>query len=272
MAKIPKQNLIQEAMESHFIYEDHRPYLGMSEIGGKCQRKLWYSLHWAYPIHLEPREHRIFERGDIEEKRVIRDLNAHGMQVTLQQKEIMDKTGHLRGHIDGLVCYVPGAEKTRHLLEVKTMNHKRYMEYLKKGLQETNPGYYVQMNQYLGWMNLDRCLYVVTNKNDEDRNYRRYEFDKVNFDEYKGIAFDILIANRPPKRIGESTWFECKFCRARGICHFNEPISRNCRTCKNVNIEQNGEWSCSINNNERIPESVQRTGCEDYQISEAFDE
>jgi len=265
MATIPIQNLVQAVIEEGLIENKHRPYLGMSQIGAKCPRKLWYDFHWAYKEFISKRQMRIFERGDLEEDRVTTDIYQAGMEIHSIQFEVFDDTGHIFGHIDGVVEKVPGAEKTPHLLEIKTMKASRYSEYIKKGLRATNPTYYAQMNQYMGYMKLTRCLFVVTNKDTEERNYQRYEFDKENFDDYKRIGFSVLSAESAPRKIGDKTWLDCKMCYASIICHNGHPIEKNCRTCVNAVLSMGGKWNCSYHYTV-LSEEEQRKGCEYYAL------
>jgi hypothetical protein len=215
---------------------------------------------------------RIFERGDMEEARVVRDLQAAGINTwdTLDfQKELVDSTGHIKGHPDGGCNEVPGAEKTNHALEIKTMNNKRYKDYVNKGLKETNPSYWGQAHVYMGEMGLSRMLFCVTNKDNEERHYERIHYDPQVHKDCMSRGFDILTSEQPPKKIGEATWFECKMCDARGICHKGEDISRNCRTCKYFDIEMEGQFSCSFHKR-GLGVEKQRQGCDNYEIDEAY--
>lgn len=278
MVAIPEQNRVQEVMESHTIIEPLRPYIGMSELGNPCQRAIWYNFHWAYIKELEPRIKRIFSRGDYEEECVVRDLRLAGIEVENTQLELTDETGHIRGHIDGQVSNVPGAEKTPHLLEVKTMNKSRYLNYIKKGLKYAAPEYHVQINQYMGRLGLSRCLFAVTNKDNEERNYQRYGFDEDNFKEYNKVGFDVLTSEYPPQKIGDMTYLTCKWCDAHNVCHKGTKVQRNCRTCNFADIEVDGRWSCSNEKTSQlkfqhakyIPEEIQREGCNFYELSDVF--
>lgn len=272
MALIPKQNLLKDTLETGLIYQDHRPYIGMSGLGGKCQRKIWYDFRWAYNRFISKRLARIFERGDLEEIRITNDLTKAGMVVTDDQKEIVDATGHIRGHIDGLVEGIPGAEKTVHLLEIKTMNNKRYNDYIKNGIKKTNFTYYVQMNMYMGYLGLKRCLFTVTNKDNEARDYQRYEFEPAVFEEYNGIGFSILTSETPPNKIGDKIWHECKMCDAREICHKGETIKKTCRSCKYVNLEMEGIWSCSLQKDKTLSDMEQRNACGKYELDGVFND
>ena len=265
MAPIPQPNPIKTLLEKHLIPNDPRGHLGYSQLGHPCKRKLWYDFHWAYSAVINPRVARIFRRGDIEEELVVSDLEEAGLTVSGSQLEVSDSTGHVRGHIDGLVCGVPGYDD-RLLLEVKTMNKERYNEYIKKGLKETNPGYYVQYNMYLGSLKLKKCLYIVVNKNNEERDYQIYDFDEQCYKDHRRVGFDIIAATEPPKKIGMKTWYVCKMCDAAPICHNGIPPRNNCRTCKHVSIEMQGEWHCRYDGADRELSLVeQEDGCDHFE-------
>ena len=272
MALIPKQATLHDIIEGKLVQQEFREYIGISGLGGPCSRKIWYDFHWAYDRMIPQRLARIFERGDLEEPRVIRDLAAAGVHVKnmlKDQLEVADVTGHIKGHPDGMAINIPGAEKTMHLLEIKTMNRKRYTDYVKKGLRITNPSYWSQVHTYMGQLKLTRCLFVVVNKDNEERHYERIKYDKETHDDTMSRGFNILTSEFAPKKIGEVTWFECKFCDAKAICHKGAPINRNCRTCKNVNIEEKGRWSCELYGN-WLNKKEQLVGCESWELSEVF--
>lgn len=268
MAILPKRNIIEELIESQKVIQRKRHYIGASGIGGKCQRKVWLDFRWAYERTITARTNRIFTRGDLEENRVVYDLENAGMTVTGRQDGFVDDTGHISGHIDGIVTGVPGDDRP-HLLEIKTMNDARFKAYIKDGLKTTNFSYYVQMNLYMGFLNLERCIFITTNKNDESRLYKFYDFDHAVFSEYKKIAFDILTSDEMPPAIGGKTWYECKFCDAYKYCHGDQETQVNCRTCISANIEHGGTWSCE-KTADTLSFSDQEAACSAYNKSDVY--
>lgn len=275
MAKIPNFNHIQDVMEGRDIEQLPRPYIGYSGLNSPCARSIWYAFHWVDYKVISPRLSRIFERGDIEEARMVRDLKAAGMDVYTiikgkkveitgnigeEQEEIIGVGGHVHGHTDGRVLGVPGAEKTEHLLEVKTMKAKKFNDYLKFGLEKVHPVYHGQMHSYMGKTGLTRCLFSVTNKDTEERSFKRYKFDKDVFQDMESIALDILISEIPLQKIGDATWYECKFCDFKEVCHHGKPPLRNCRTCKEGIIDDFGVWRCELNNS-ILTKAEQFAGC-----------
>jgi hypothetical protein len=262
MAQIPHRDEIHHLIESVTYPEEDRMYLGMSSIGHPCDRYLFYVFHWAFHRKIYAKQKRLFNRGHLEEQIVISDLAAANIHTVLQQDEVTDKTGHIRGHIDGVILSIPEIyPDTRLLLEVKTMGDKFFKVYKKKKLPNVEPGYYAQMNQYMGYKNLSKCLFVVTNKNTEERDYTVYDFDKINFLDYQRRSIHLLMSDRIPERIGNSTWFECKMCDAKQICHFKQPIRQHCRTCKHIEIHDKGIWKCGITAHS-LNFAEQQKGCE----------
>ena len=283
MATLPIRNLINEVMEEGEVISQFREYIGMSSLMGPCQRKIWYDFHWAYVRKIPKRVKRIFNRGHYEEASIVNDFKAAGIEVVCtgdNQQEMVDDTGHIKGHGDGVLNNVPGAEKTPHLFEGKTMKHSRFTKYMKVGLEKSDRVYWGQIHTYMGEMGLTRCVYGVVNKDTDERDFKRIEYDPAVHKQCMEIGFDILTSEFPPKKIGEKTWFDCKFCSARGICHKGEPIHKSCRSCKYANIEMKGLWSCGNEEYKRsreievdtviIDKERQLVGCEEYELSEVF--
>lgn len=263
MVDITEFDPIEKAIEGYSIDRHPSTYMGLSGIGNPCKRKIWLDFHWVSMQKLTPRQVRIFERGDLEEKRVIDDLERAGMHVHSCQKEFVDVTGHLKGHIDGIVEGVPGAEKTPHLLEIKTMNDDRFKQYKKQGLQLSNPTYYVQMHCYMGAFNLTRCLFIVTNKDNEDRIYHRYKYKKEVYEDHMRIAFDLLTQNRPPDNIYNRHFFGCKMCSHYEYCYNNKAPEVTCRTCADCCIVDQGRFYCDLKQKD-LNTLEQRAACEGY--------
>ena len=271
MAKIEKFNTINSIMEKGDVPQEKRNYLGYSGVGGKCARKVWYSFRWADDVIIPRRVHRIFQRGDLEEERVINDLNRVGCTVSGAQREVVGITGHARGHIDGIAEGVPTAEKTPHLFECKTMKAAQYKKYLNEGLQRFNPAYWQQIHSYMGHLDLKRCLYVVVNKDTEERDFQRIEFSRDQFEEGERTAFNIITSEEPPNKLPNASrsFFECRICGYNDVCNSGKEVSRNCRTCKHWNIEEDGKFSCELYG-EWLDRDKQLKGCESYELDKAY--
>ena len=270
MAKIPQRNLLNEVLEEGLVEQKFRTYIGMSSLMGPCPRKIWYDFRWSYLKEIPKRVQRIFNRGHYEESVIINDFINAGIEIVSQQSEMVDSTGHIKGHDDGILLNVPGAEKTPHLFEGKTMKHSRYVKYMREGLQRSDPVYWGQIHTYMGELGLTRCVYGVVNKDTDERDFKRIKYEPDVHDQCMSIGFDILTSEFPPKKIGEKTWFDCKFCSARGVCHKGEPILKTCRSCQHVSIEMGGNWSCGKHNGVLLSPDEQRRGCDQYELSEVL--
>lgn len=266
MAKLPNVNLVEQAVEhSRVISEPLRPYLGYSIFGHDCANYLWLTFRWTYKQEITPRLQRLFNRGHQEEPIVVEDLEQAGMQcrnVTADQVEVVGFMGHIKGHPDGDVINVPGAENNEHNLEIKTANDKKFNEFVKFGVQRSNPKYYAQSLAYMHHKNQTRTLFIITNKNNDYRHYERLHHDEIEFQRLEERACDILLSPLPMKKLSERPeWHECRWCDAKAVCHFNEKPLKSCRTCEHSLLKDKGEWHCSVYPGRPIPENFQRTGC-----------
>ena len=256
------------------VQEDwRRDHLGASQIGDQnCLRQLWYSFRWAIAPKFEGRILRLFETGKREEERVIENLRRAGMTVadldprTKEQWRIAFLGGHIGGGTDGMILGVPQAPKTWHILEIKTANEKRFKRVQKEGLAKGEPGHHAQIQIYMRGFNLARGLYICVWK-DTDRIYEeRIYIDQDYADAMIGKAMQVVHTRIPPARISDDpSWFECKFCTFRDVCHMGieTDLERNCRTCTSSEALPNGSWEC-IHHNDRIGKKKLRDGCEDH--------
>lgn len=283
MALIPKkENTVHSTIEDKQYLTDKREYLGMSGIGGNCPREIWYSWRWAKDVYISARIKRLFNRGHLEEPIISKDLTEAGMFISDDQLEIVHFTGHSKGHIDGLVSNVPGAEKTEHLLEMKTMKDSKFKALKKKqtllgfeaALKELHSKYWCQVQSYMGYLYLTRCLFVITNKDTDERIYERVKFYPEQFTLIKDRIIDILSSLLPPPRISErQDWYECKMCNFNDVCFNSVQGNKNCRTCVHADLLDKGIWQCSkghINKGQPLLKKDQLKGCNNHTYLEGL--
>lgn len=244
--------------------QEHRPYLGASALGHSCERYLWYSFRWCFKSEHTSRLIRLFNRGHREEPVLIKELEKIGIKCYGDQAEFVAGYGHIRGHCDGMADNVPEAPKTTHLLEFKTMNDKSFKDLKKKGLKESKPVYWAQVQLYMHGLKLTRCLHINVNKNDDELYIERVKYNKDEALELLRKGQDILLSETPPRKKYSPTWYECKWCSAKDICHGTSPVQETCRTCTHANIVQDGKWECALADNEELTVKRQRVGCTEY--------
>ena len=149
---------------------EHRRHLGGSQIGYECKRALWYQFRWAWSPKFEGRQLRLFETGDREEDRIRANLRAVGVTVwdrdpeTGRQVSFTEHGGHFALSLDGVG---EGFEESSepHVLEFKTMNDKNFRAMQAKGVKESKPIYWAQMQVGMHLAGLDRAYFIAVNKN-----------------------------------------------------------------------------------------------------------
>jgi hypothetical protein len=257
-----------EAIYKHYetsAYDWRRPHLGASIIGTDCRRSLWYTFRWALAPNFEGRILRLFESGQLEEARLIKNLRAIGITVwdRDQGKQIsfVDFGGHYSGSVDAIGRGFKESSKP-HIIEIKTSNLKGFKVLQKKGVKETKPLHYAQMVQYMEWADLDRAAYICICKDDDSIYFERLHKDKPYADILKNKAESIIFSDTPPEKLGESeNSFCCKWCNYKSLCWESALPLVNCRTCANSTPEKTGGWSCSKKSHV-LSESEQKHGNE----------
>jgi hypothetical protein len=252
-----------QAISELTLEGEHRPYLGMSSLGHSCERFLWYTFRWAYKETISARMARLFDRGHREEPAIVSVLERIGMRFYGAQEEIVAIHGHCKGHIDGRLMGVIEAPKTEHLAEFKTMNDKSFKGCCKEGVKLNKPVYFAQMQVYMGGTGLTRALFVAVNKNDDAMYVERVRYEEDTRNAILDRAESVILSETPPPKKFQPTWYECRWCSAKDICHGGEPWETNCRTCHYCDMFPDGAWGCD-NYDIPLSTSQQRLGCKQH--------
>ena len=256
--KIP-QKALHRKIYDHYVQangDGFRNHLGASLIGNKCIRSLWYGFRWSLPAMFEGRILRLFETGQQEEDRIIRNLRDIGIEVWNQDEngnQFRFKTlgGHFAGSIDGVVLGIPESAKTPHLLECKTANDRIFKLIQKNGVQAEKPEHYAQMVIYMEFLELTRALYFVVNKNTDEIYTERIKEDPAEVKRLILKAEQVIRSDVPPQGISDNpSWWECKFCDYWKLCFDDFVPAVNCRTCAHstpvINDGLKGLWFCNL--------------------------
>lgn len=253
MAPLPRPtpSTVRAIYAAYEAANEHYDSLGISvgEIGESCDRALWYTLHWAsQPEQLDGRKLRLFATGNLEEDRLVADLERIGIEVYGQQDRIRLVSGFVRGKCDGKAMGVIEAPRTEHLLEFKSTNEDGLKKLQKEGVKTAKPLHYGQCQIGMHAFGLLRCLYLAACKNTDTLYSERIEYDVEYCLRQLARVERIVCASEPPSRISENPeFFGCMFCKHKAVCHEGAWPRVTCRSCIHTTAELGGDchWSCA---------------------------
>jgi hypothetical protein len=244
--------------------------LGSSFIGEECIRHIWLDWRGFAREGFDGRMLRLFETGHLQEERIVADLRRAGLAVwdkreDGKQFEFIDETGHFITKVDGVAKDLPDSEKTPHILEVKTHNKNSFSGIEKKGIQESKPLHYAQVQISMALGGFTRALYVAVCKDDEKFYVELVGEDKAAQTKLKQKIIKLTEARLRPAGISDDgSSFGCKFCSMKAVCVREVEPLRHCRTCSMATPTPAGTWTCELNK-ETLSMDAQRAGCEHYE-------
>ena len=273
MAELPAiTSLTREAIFAGYeadASDGFRSHLGASLIGKACERALWYDFRWTTKARFEGRVLRLFETGNREEERLVRNLRRTGATVlevdpeTGRQFRVQAHGGHFGGSLDGVALHLLEAPKAWHVLEFKTHSNKSFTDLVAKKVRESKPQHFAQMQIYMHLMGMNRAMYLAVNKDTDDLYVQRVEADVAYTEQLLEKARRIIFAPTPLPRISEEpSWYQCRLCDHADVCHGTRAAEVNCRTCLHSSPVEGG-WHCD-RHQKPLSEVDQRTGCEQH--------
>lgn len=170
----------------------------------------------------------------------------------------------------GLAEYKTHGDKSFAVLAGKVEDWRKYLAapdkhpFTGKGLLTAKLEHYIQMQVYMKYFNLQWGLYVAVNKNSDDLYMEIVQYRPEMGEAYSDRAGQIIAARHPPPRISNNpSWWECKFCDFREICHRGETPQKNCRSCIYAVPTEGGTWYCE-NYHQLIPKEFIPQGCDSW--------
>lgn len=219
------------------------------DIGVECDRAIWLAFRRAsVPEVITWKKRRIFERGNIEEERLLDLLRLVGVTVWGEQDRVRAVGGHLRGKIDARALGILEAPATEHVVECKSAKQEIFNKVKKDGVRKGKPEHYATFQFYMHGLGIDRVYYMMTNKNDEDLHLERVEYD-IDF-AARAVARIERIINmpEPPTRLcTKRDDFRGRFCRQAEVCWGEVMPRAHCRSCLHSTplMHGNAAWDCS---------------------------
>jgi hypothetical protein len=282
--------ILDRAVQEAEARKKGRTHLGASILGRKCLRQVWYDWRWMHITKHQGRLLRLFARGQREEAALAFYLVQAGLIVKAgpapgQQFTFADHDGHFGGSSDGIIAGVniplpdfnlegPGlaeykthGEKSFAELAGKLEDYRKYVtdpvnvKFPGKGVLTAKVEHYVQMQIYMHYFGLKWALYVAVCKNTDDLYLEFIQYKPELAQAYIDRARQIIYAQHPPTRISnDPSWWECRFCDFREICHRAATPAQNCRSCIYAAPGPAGTWHCSKFHGD-IPADFVPKGC-----------
>jgi len=246
-----KPQEIVQAIDAACMQRDNRTtrkYIGASNAGNQCEAFLNYTYRGFEGERIPGPVLRIFSLGHHLEDAVVKDLKSAGLPLwdydprTQKQWTWERFGGHFQAHADGIFETQDG----RVLLEIKSMNDKKWNLFKSRGISQSHPIYYAQMQIMMGLGKMEKGLMVSYNKNNS-----LYHIEVVRFNKhaYQAIMSRSLRALRGKRgRISnDPSAFSCRYCNFKNYCWNGEKVTkRSCRNCAFSKAVGNKRLMCKI--------------------------
>lgn len=249
----------------------YRKHLGASGIGAECSREIQLKWRWTSVPTFEERMLRLFNRGHLEEARFLAMLLCvPGLQLWFEtedggQYKWSDHAGHYGSALDGIALGVPDLEpNTPAYTEFKTAGSKSFAKIKKNGVRAEKWEHFVQMQQCMKYYKLPASLYMVVNKDNDELYAEIINYEPHYADQYSRRAKEIIYTTDTLPRISNNkTFYKCRFCDKKAICHGDVIPDINCRTCAHWSAETDGGFSCARSNTE-VHSDESFNGCPEH--------
>lgn len=228
----PRQALasdINSVLDQAFPSEQPRDYLGASSLGDPCARRLQYVRRGTLPdAPLSGTQRRIFELGHMLEGRMAQWLQNAGFVLETRDPKTQlpfafeQAGGQLRGHVDGIIRSGPLDLPYPLLREAKTMKAALWRDFVKHGLEISHRPYFVQVQAYMAYLQLEACLVTALNKDTAQLHHEKIPFQASVAAAASDRAVHVLqaLAHNEilPRMAVRPDYFECKRCRFQKTC------------------------------------------------------
>jgi len=235
--------LLQKRMNEYKHEEYKGAIVGASAVGTQCKRALWYKIRKIDSgKKLEGRIIRLFNRGHIEELRVLALLDLIGIVIESTQASKLD--GILGGTCDTIARGFPefGGSAS---VEIKTHKNSSFNDFKKNKVYKSNPQHYAQMQIYMDLFGQDNAVYIAVNKDNDELYFEHVTRNQDYIDYTLQILNDVINSNTPPLRIrNDKSFFICKMCEYSDICYGKRTIKNTCGSCSHCEIQNDG-WNCN---------------------------
>lgn len=192
-----------------------RDYIGASIIGSDCLRQIWYEYR---AIQGEPHEHRHWRKMQIGknlESIILQWLCDANVNVKTNNSKFVDsELNYFCGNVDAVLPELDA------VIDIKIIKSSSFREFISKGLRRWSRIYYAQLQAYMGMGGYSFAYLLAMNKDTAELHDERIEFDPMFYKLLKHRA-EMIHASKvePPKAYSNPSWWLCKMCKFRRICH-----------------------------------------------------
>jgi len=163
------------------------------------------------------------------EERMAEYLKLAGFQLQTHTDEgkqiaIADANNQFKGHLDGYIHGGPENLGLKYplLWENKALGDKSWNDLKKNGLKKSKPVYYAQVQVYMGYKELEACLFTALNRDTGEIYVEMVAFNSRDCQDYIDKVVRIIKTEVPEEAVKISkdpSDFRCKFCDFRQRCH-----------------------------------------------------
>jgi hypothetical protein len=222
--------LINDAIINESVDKPHREYLGASLVGHECDRKVqyeWMAVQGQIPPEgFDAQTLRRFDRGNVYEYRARKWLQGAGFIFFAPNNlEISDFDGKFRGHVDGIIAgFYPGDSPLAlpALWECKCLASKGWKALEKDGLRKYSPTYFGQVQIYMHYLKLQRCLFTVVNADSMELAHYLIDYSEMEAALIKAKISSVFTATKLgemlPRCTDDPEYYVCKWCPFREEC------------------------------------------------------
>lgn len=196
--------------------QGNRNYLGFSEIGDKCSRKLWYGYNKFEKKPFTANTLKKFDDGNRGEDIMAARIKAAGIKIWGTQSEFV--LGKFKGHCDGFI--IPLENPIEHVWEHKSTEKPPKEDTL---LKDWNYQYYCQALMYMYASGVHNHYMTISTAGERHTIALFTEYNPLLVEELLQKAEYIIGTKTPPDKISNTpAFYHCKYmCSFREVCFAN---------------------------------------------------